>query len=133
LPKKGKSSKSLIDRWIDRYNRLGENEQALVLAFVVIVVLLIFVAVIQNPIPIALGAAIALVIGFLGWILVKSKTAIAPEHILAIGAVAVAMIIAAGVVLRAIDIASGGIIIAGLVGGGAIAEVIKARRTGSKD
>jgi predicted neutral ceramidase superfamily lipid hydrolase len=124
--------KSFVDRWIDRYNRLGENEQALVLAFVVVVVLVIFVAVIQNPVPIALGISIALVIGFLGWILVKSKTTIAPEHILPIGAVAVALIIAAGVVLKAIDTASGGVIITGLVGGGAIAEVIRARRAGSR-
>ncbi len=58
----------------------------------------------------------------------KKRFSLDTEDILAIGAVIVAIIIATGIVQGKVDVTKGGVIIAALVGGAAIAQVLKAKR-----
>lgn len=58
----------------------------------------------------------------------KKRFILDTEDILAIGAVIVAIIIANGIVQGKVDVTQGGMIIGALVGGAAIAQVLKAKR-----
>lgn len=125
LPKKSKP-KGIIEQLVDSYNKLDKDDKAIVGAIGLIVFFVIFAAVLSHPVQFLLGVSIAAILGFLGYL--KIKTDLAPEHILAFGAVAVALTLAGAISLGALDPYVGGGIITSLVGGGALAEVIKARK-----
>src|SRR5260370_39708727 len=103
--------KVILAHFIEFYYGLDKDYQALVWAFGVLIFLLILVAVLANPIVFLLGVSIASLLGFLGYL--KVKTDLAPEHILAFGAVAVALITRAAIALKAVDPDVGAGIIAG--------------------
>src|SRR5437867_6875727 len=108
---------------IEFYERRSKQDKELIGAIALLVFFVIFAAVLANPIPFLIGVSIAGVLVFLGYL--KIKTDLAAEHILAFGAVAVALITIGAIILKAMDPIAGGTLIASLVGGGAIAEVIK--------
>src|SRR5256885_1894383 len=105
---------------------MDKQDKEIVGAIALLVFFVIFAAVLANPIPFLIGVSVAGILVFLGYL--KIKTDLAPEHILAFGAVAVALITIGGITLKAIDPYAGTGLIVSLVGGGAIAEVIKAKR-----
>jgi len=125
LPKKSKP-KGILAQLIAFYNGLNKQYQELLWGIGLLIFLLILVAILANPVVFLLGVSVASLLGFLGWL--KIKTDLAPEHIMVFGAVAVALITIGAITLKAVDPYVGSGIIASLVGGGAIAEVIKAKR-----
>jgi len=125
LPKKTKP-KGILAQLIEFYERLDKGDKELIGVIALLVFFLILAAVLTHPVEFLIGVSVSAVLGFLGWL--KIKTDLAPEHILAFGAVAVALITIGAITLKAIDPYVGSGIIASLVGGGAIAEVIKAKR-----
>lgn len=127
MPKKSKP-KGILAQLIEFYERLDKGDKELVGVIALLIFFLILAAILSHPEEFLLGVSVAAVLGFLGYL--KIKTDLAPEHILAFGAVAVALIIAGAISLGAVDPVKGGAILASLVGGGAIAEVIKAKRKG---
>ena len=125
MPKKSKP-KGVLAQLIDFYEHLNKQDKEIVGAIALLVFFIILGAVLAHAVEFLIGVSVAAVLGFLGYL--KLKTDLAPEHILAFGAVAVALITIAGITLKAIDIYAGTGLIVSLVGGGAIAEVIKAKR-----
>jgi len=125
LPKKTKA-KGILAQLIEFYDSLDKGDKELVGVIALLVFFLILAAILSHPVEFLLGVSIAAVLGFLGYL--KLKTDLAVEHILAFGAVTVALITIGAITLKAIDPYVGSGIIASLVGGGAIAEVIKAKR-----
>jgi len=125
LPKKTKP-KGILAQLIEFYDSLDKGDKELVGVIALLVFFLILAAILSHPVEFLLGVSIAAVLGFLGYL--KIKTDLAVEHILAFGAVTVALITIGAITLKAIDPYVGSGIIASLVGGGAIAEVIKAKR-----
>ena len=125
MPKKAKPN-GILAQLIDFYNKLDKKDKEIVGLIALLVFFVIFAAVISHPVAFLIGVSIAGVLGFLGYL--KIKTDLAPEHILAFGAVAVALITIGGILLNTIDPYTGTALIVSLVGGGAIAEVIKAKR-----
>ncbi len=124
-PKRPKP-KGILAQLIDFYEHLGKDDKQLVGVMALLVFVLILVAILSHPVEFLIGVSVASVLGFLGYL--KIKTDLAPEHILAFGAVAVALITIGAILLKAVDPYVGSGIIGSLVGGGAIAEVIKAKR-----
>lgn len=125
MPKKSKP-KGILAQLIDFYERLDKGDKELVGVIALLVFFLILAAILSHPVEFLIGVSVAAVLGFLGWL--KIKTDLAPEHILAFGAVAVALITIGAITLKAVDTYVGSGIIASLVGGGAVAEVIKAKK-----
>jgi len=125
LPKKSKP-KGILAQLIEFYERLDKGDKELVGVISLLIFFLILAAILSHPVEFLIGVSVAAVLGFLGWL--KIKTDLAPEHILAFGAVAVALIAIGAITLKAVDPYVGSGIIASLVGGGAIAEVIKAKK-----
>ena len=125
MPKKTKP-KGILAQLIEFYDSLDKGDKELVGVIALLVFFLILAAILSHPVEFLLGVSIAAVLGFLGYL--KIKTDLAVEHILAFGAVTVALITIGAITLKAIDPYVGSGIIASLVGGGAIAEVIKAKR-----
>jgi len=125
LPKKSKP-KGVLAQLIDFYEHLNKQDKEIVGAIALLVFFIILGAVLAHAVEFLIGVSVAAVLGFLGYL--KLKTDLAPEHILAFGAVAVALITIAGITLKAIDIYAGTGLIVSLVGGGAIAEVIKSKK-----
>ena len=125
MPKKSKP-KGILAQLIEFYERLDKGDKELVGVIALLIFFLILAAILSHPVEFLIGVSVAAVLGFLGWM--KIKTDLAPEHILAFGAVAVALITIGAISLKAVDPYVGSGIIASLVGGGAIAEVIKAKR-----
>jgi len=125
LPKKSKP-KGILAQLIEFYERLDKGDKELVGVIGLLILFLILAAILSHPVEFLIGVSVAAVLGFLGWL--KIKTDLAPEHILAFGAVAVTLITIGAITLKAVDPYVGSGIIASLVGGGAIAEVIKAKR-----
>ncbi len=125
MPKKSKP-KGILAQLIEFYERLDKGDKELVGVISLLIFFLILAAILSHPVEFLIGVSVAAVLGFLGWL--KIKTDLAPEHILAFGAVAVALIAIGAITLKAVDPYVGSGIIASLVGGGAIAEVIKAKK-----
>ncbi len=125
MPKKSKP-KGILAQLIEFYERLDKGDKELVGVIGLLILFLILAAILSHPVEFLIGVSVAAVLGFLGWL--KIKTDLAPEHILAFGAVAVTLITIGAITLKAVDPYVGSGIIASLVGGGAIAEVIKAKR-----
>ena len=125
MPKKAKP-KGTLAQLIAFYERMDKQDKEIIGAIALLVFFVIFAAVLANPIPFLIGVSVAGVLVFLGYL--KIRTDLAPEHILAFGAVAVALITISGITLKAIDPYAGTGLIVSLVGGGAIAEVIKAKK-----
>ena len=125
MPKKSKP-KGVLAQLIDFYEHLNKQDKEIVGAIALLVFFIILGAVLAHAVEFLIGVSVATVLGFLGYL--KLKTDLAPEHILAFGAVAVALITIAGITLKAIDIYAGTGLIVSLVGGGAIAEVIKSKK-----
>ena len=125
MPKKSKP-KGVLAQLIDFYEHLNKQDKEIVGAIALLVFFIILGAVLAHAVEFLIGVSVAAVLGFLGYL--KLKTDLAPEHILAFGAVAVALITIAGITLKAIDIYAGTGLIVSLVGGGAIAEVIKSKK-----
>jgi len=125
LPKKSKP-KGILAQLIEFYERLDKGDKELVGVISLLIFFLILAAILSHPVEFLIGVSVAAVLVFLGWL--KIKTDLAPEHILAFGAVAVALIAIGAITLKAVDPYVGSGIIASLVGGGAIAEVIKAKK-----
>jgi len=111
---------------LEFYERLDKGDKELVGVIALLIFFLILAAILSHPAEFLIGVSVAAVLGFLGWL--KIKTDLAPEHILAFGAVAVALITIGAISLKSVDPYVGSGIIASLVGGGAIAEVIKAKK-----
>ena len=125
MPKKTKP-KGILAQLIEFYDSLDKGDKELVGVIALLVFFLILAAILSHPVEFLLGVSIAAVLGFLGYL--KIKTDLAVEHILAFGAVTVALITIGAITLKAVDPYVGSGIIASLVGGGTIAEVIKAKR-----
>ena len=125
MPKKSKP-KGILAQLIEFYERLDKGDKELVGVISLLIFFLILAAILSHPVEFLIGVSVAGILGFLGWL--KIKTDLAPEHILAFGAVAVALIAIGAITLKAVDPYVGSGIIASLVGGGAIAEVIKAKK-----
>ena len=125
MPKKSKP-KGVLAQLIDFYEHLNKQDKEIVGAIALLVFFIILGAILAHAVEFLIGLSVAAILGFLGYL--KLKTDLAPEHILAFGAVAVALILAGAISLGALNPYVGGGIITSLVGGGAIAEVIKAKK-----
>ena len=125
MPKKSKP-KGILAQLIDFYEHLNKQDKEIVGAIALLAFFIILGAILAHAVEFLIGVSVAAVLGFLGYL--KLKTDLAPEHILAFGAVGVALITIGAITLKAVDPYVGSGIITSLVGGGAIAEVIKAKR-----